>query len=77
MIIIDRGGIDFHTNVSGVLWLAELQDPEIKLSRFKVLCEISLDFLDFIIRYNHARKGLSPNYQIKLMEFSKVTANLT
>ena len=50
VIVIDCSTIDFYTNVSGVLWLAELEDTEIKLGRIKVFNVKYLPFLDFIIR---------------------------
>lgn len=50
VIVIDCSTIDFYTNVSGVLWLAELEDTEIKLGGIKVFNVKYLPFLDFIIR---------------------------
>lgn len=52
VIVIDCSTIDFYTNVSGVLWLAELEDTEIKLGGIKVFINNVkyLPFLDFIIR---------------------------
>lgn len=50
VIVIDCSSIDFYTNVSGVLWLAELEDTEIKLGGIKVFNVKYLPFLDFIIR---------------------------
>lgn len=49
VIVIDCSTIDFYTNVSGVLWLAELEDTEIKLGGIKVFNVKYLPFLDFII----------------------------
>lgn len=64
MIIIDRGGIDFHTNVSGVLWLAELQDPEIKLSRLSFNVKYLLIF--WILLSDTTMQGKGSVLTIKL-----------